>query len=109
MDPPKRCLAAHLHTCSNLDISLCAPPLCPWLQALFQGVSPVAAAFLHISVRRGHVVEDALNQLVLREAELKKPLRVTFISGGVAEPAQVGRQRGRALHAQAGYAQAGCQ
>lgn len=54
----------------------------------------MAAAFLHISVRRSHVVEDALNQLMLREAELKKPLRVTFISGGVAEPAQVGPQRG---------------
>jgi hypothetical protein len=75
------------------QLPLCPPGLLPLPQALFQGISPVAAAFLHISVRRSHVVEDALNQLMLREAELKKPLRVTFISGGVAEPAQVGPQR----------------
>ena len=33
------------------------------MQALFQGLSPAAVAFLHIQVRRSHVVEDALNQV----------------------------------------------
>ena len=51
------------------------------------------AAFLQIRVRRSHVVEDALNQLAHLEAQdLKKPLRVTFITGGVPEPAQVWRR-----------------
>ncbi|PSC76156.1 ubiquitin-ligase E3 [Micractinium conductrix] len=58
------------------------------MQALFQGVNPASVAFLHISVRRTHVVEDALNQLVHRAEDLKKPLKVTFYSGGVPEPAQ---------------------
>ncbi|KAL4425546.1 hypothetical protein ABPG75_009562 [Micractinium tetrahymenae] len=58
------------------------------MQGLFQGISPAAVAFLEIHVRRTHVVEDALNQLVHRAEDLKKPLRVTFFSGGVPEPAQ---------------------
>lgn len=66
------------------------PPFRPPAQALFQGVNAADVAFLRIRVRRTHVVEDGLNQLVYCRAEdLKKPLRVTFISGGVAEPAQV--------------------
>ncbi|KAI3438759.1 hypothetical protein D9Q98_001177 [Chlorella vulgaris] len=59
------------------------------MQALFQGVSPASLAFLHIHVRRGHEVEDALNQLgSLTPSEMKKALRVTFVSAGVPEPAQ---------------------
>lgn len=57
--------------------------------ALFQGLHPGGLAYLHIFVRRSHLLEDALNQIVQRSADLKKPLRVTFISGGVPEPAQV--------------------
>lgn len=38
--------------------------LCP--QALFQGLNPEAVAYLHIHVRRTHVVEDALNQVAKR-------------------------------------------
>lgn len=42
------------------------PPLLPahpLRQAMFQGVSPSSVAFLSIRVRRGHIVEDALNQV----------------------------------------------
>lgn len=60
------------------------------LQAFFQGAgNPAMAGYLAIQVRRAHVVEDALNQIMFRQADLKKPLRVTFISGGLPEPAQV--------------------
>ena len=41
--------------------------------------------FLDIRIRRDRVLEDALNQVVGRPHELKKPLRVTFISQGVDE------------------------
>lgn len=58
------------------------------MQALFQGQNPSEAGFLRIAVRRTHVVEDALNALVVHADDLKKPLRVTFVSGGVPEPAQ---------------------
>jgi hypothetical protein len=60
------------------------------VQAFFQGAgNPAMAGYLAIQVRRGHVVEDALSQIMVRQADLKKPLRVTFVSGGVPEPAQV--------------------
>jgi hypothetical protein len=77
--PPRRCSPA------------LAPPPPPWpAQAFFQGVPPAAVAFLHIRVRRERLVEDALNALAhLEPAELKKPLRVAFLTGGVPEPAQV--------------------
>ena len=42
------------------------------------GMHPGMAAFLDIQVRRGHEMEDALNQIVHRPTELKKPLRVAF-------------------------------
>lgn len=59
------------------------------MQAFFQGGNPQEAGFLKLNIRRTHVVEDALNGLVMSsEDDLKKPLRVTFFSGGVAEPAQ---------------------
>lgn len=38
-------------------------PCRPLPQALFQGLNPAAVAYLHIHVRRTHVVEDALNQV----------------------------------------------
>ena len=41
--------------------------------------------YLDVRIRRSHVLQDALNQLMQRPGELKKPLRVTFISGGVDE------------------------
>lgn len=114
-----------------VSVTQCAPPLRHDRRRLllFHHRSPSALAFLHLNVRRTHVVEDALNQvrcpaallgstalvwsgsmqasarllshaasiamlqLVYRAEDLKKPLRVTFISGGVPEPAQV-RARG---------------
>ena len=55
------------------------------LQALLQGVNPQLVQFLDIRIRRERVLEDALNQIVGRPHELKKPLRVTFVSQGVDE------------------------
>ena len=60
-------------------------PLLPGMQALFQGVHPVMLQYLHVRIRRTHVLQDALNQLMHRPDELKKPLKVTFISAGVDE------------------------
>ena len=61
------------------------------MQAFFQGIHPMMVSFLDIRVRREAVLEDALAQLVARHDDLKKPLRVTFISAGVDEEAQVNR------------------
>ena len=55
------------------------------MQALFQGVHPMMLQYLDVRIRRTHVLQDALNQLVYRPSELKKPLKVTFISAGVDE------------------------
>lgn len=41
--------------------------------------------YLDVRIRRTHVLQDALNQLMYRPDELKKPLKVTFISAGVDE------------------------
>lgn len=62
------------------------------MQAFFQGIHPMMVSFLDIRVRREAVLEDALAQLVARHDDLKKPLRVTFISAGVDEEAQVSRR-----------------
>lgn len=56
------------------------------LQAMAHGMHPAVAAFLDIQVRRGHELEDALNQIVHRPSELKKPLRVTFVGVAPASP-----------------------
>lgn len=58
------------------------------LKAMLQGVDPHLVQFLDIRIRRERVREDALNQIVGRPHELKKPLRVTFISEGVEEEGQ---------------------
>ena len=78
-----------------------------------QGVNPHMVQFLDLRIRRGHVLEDAIGQVLLlcqqmfswenspvvcaqvdvvallqvlsRRHELKKPLRVVFISNGVQE------------------------
>ena len=50
-----------------------------------QGVNPSLVQFLDISIRRSAVLEDALNQIVSRRHELRKPLRVAFVSEGVQE------------------------
>lgn len=60
------------------------------MQGSVMRYTPAQPPVHDVQVRRTHVVQDALNQLVYRGAEeLKKPLRATFISGGVPEPAQV--------------------
>lgn len=58
------------------------------VQALFQGIPPAMLQYLDVRIRRTHVLQDALNQLMHRPDELKKPLRVTFISAGVEEEGQ---------------------
>ena len=59
------------------------------MQAFFQGLNPAEAGFLRLAVRRTNVVEDALNGIVMHlDGDLKKPLKVTFVSAGVPEPAQ---------------------
>jgi hypothetical protein len=58
------------------------------MQAFITGQNPAEVGYLRLSIRRTHVVEDALTALVLHSQNLKKPLKVTFISGGVPEPAQ---------------------
>jgi hypothetical protein len=55
---------------------------------MLQGVDPHLVQFLDIRIRRERVLEDALNQVVGRPQELKKPLRVTFISESVEEEGQ---------------------
>ncbi len=59
------------------------------LQAMMQGIHPLMVSFLDIRVRREAVLTDAINQLMVRQNDLKKPLRVTFISAGIDEEAQV--------------------
>ena len=51
------------------------------LQAWLQGMNPQTVQFLVVRIRRGHVLEDALNQIATRADELKKPLRIIFSSG----------------------------
>ena len=41
--------------------------------------------YLDVRIRRTDVLQDAMNQLLHRPGDMKKPLRVTFISGGVDE------------------------
>lgn len=55
MPPPRRHGEAAMEQQQHLSAAA--------MQALFQGLSPAAVAFLHIQVRRSHVVKDALNQV----------------------------------------------
>jgi hypothetical protein len=54
-------------------------------QAMMQGLDPRHAQFLGIQVRRSNILGDALAQIAARRRELRKPLRVAFVSGGVPE------------------------
>lgn len=50
------------------------------------GIDPAQMGFLDIRVRRENLLADALQQIVMRpSSDLKKPLRVTFVSAGVPE------------------------
>jgi len=55
------------------------------ISAMMQGIHPSLMVFLDIQVRRPHILQDALSQLMSRPDDLKKPLRVTFTSNGVPE------------------------
>lgn len=52
-------------------------------QAWLQGMNPQTVQFLVVRIRRGHILEDALNQIAARADELKRPLRIIFSSGVV--------------------------
>ncbi|GIL61241.1 hypothetical protein Vafri_15644, partial [Volvox africanus] len=55
-------------------------------EALLQGLHPISAVFLDISVRRASILADTAQQLASRPPHhLKRPLRVSFVSQGVAE------------------------
>ena len=58
------------------------------LGALFSGINPAVVSFLDINIRRDHIREDAMNQLLLRDADLQKPLRVKFFSNDIEEEGQ---------------------
>eukprot|EP00803_Ostreobium_quekettii_P009976 evm.model.scf_2796.2 EVM.evm.TU.scf_2796.2 scf_2796:5567-19194(-) len=62
------------------------------IQALFQGVPPAYVTFLEVRIRRDHILYDSLSQIrsrrLDRKDDLKKPLKVTFISNGVEEEGQ---------------------
>jgi hypothetical protein len=55
---------------------------------MMQGFHPASGGLLEMRVRRGHVLADAMTYLTTRSGDLKKPLRVTFVSGGVEEEGQ---------------------
>lgn len=56
--------------------------------ALFQGIHPGMVTFLDINIRREHIREDAVHQLIRRDSDLQKPLRVKFFTNGVEEEGQ---------------------
>ena len=58
------------------------------LGALFSGINPAVVSFLDINIRRDHIREDAMIQLLLRGDDLQKPLRVKFFSNGIEEEGQ---------------------
>lgn len=55
------------------------------IEALIHGIHPGRVSFLDIRIRRDHLREDAVTQLMHRSEEFQKPLRVTFLSNGVEE------------------------
>ena len=55
------------------------------LSALAAGLPTDFPQWLFLRVRRSSVLEDTLEQVVRKSGDLKKPLRVTFVSGGVPE------------------------
>eukprot|EP00192_Tetraselmis_astigmatica_P000681 CAMPEP_0117695176 /NCGR_PEP_ID=MMETSP0804-20121206/27995_1 /TAXON_ID=1074897 /ORGANISM="Tetraselmis astigmatica, Strain CCMP880" /LENGTH=1085 /DNA_ID=CAMNT_0005509221 /DNA_START=121 /DNA_END=3379 /DNA_ORIENTATION=- len=54
-------------------------------QALLTGMNPGLFAWLHVRVRRENLLEDTLNEIIQHPQDLKKPLKVTFMSAGVVE------------------------
>jgi hypothetical protein len=50
-----------------------------------RGIHPALVQWLELRIRRGHEVEDALSQLAGQKDNLKKPMRVKFVSEGVDE------------------------
>lgn len=55
------------------------------IHALFEGLNPAMVVHLDINVRRSHILQDSINQIIGRTDDLRKPLKVTFFSDGVAE------------------------
>eukprot|EP00873_Tetraselmis_striata_P041803 jgi/Tetstr1/462067/TSEL_007137.t1 len=53
--------------------------------ALLAGMHPGNFQWMHITVNRENLLEDALNEIIRRPQDLKKPLKVTFMSAGCVE------------------------
>lgn len=65
-------------------------------QGMFMDRNLAGIGFLEITVRRSHIVEDAIIQLNARSGDLKKPLRVTFL--GQDNVREEGLDEGKKLH-----------
>ncbi len=50
-----------------------------------RGIDPSVVQWLDLRIRRGHELEDALSQISGQLDDLKKPMRVKFVSEGVEE------------------------
>jgi hypothetical protein len=50
-----------------------------------RGIDPSVVQWLDLRIRRGHELEDALSQISGQIDDLKKPMRVKFVSEGVEE------------------------
>ena len=75
-------MLAQLYTAVASQVCKCkAVQFSVLLQAWLQGMNPQTVQFLMVRIRRGNVLEDALNQIATRADELKKPLRIIFSSG----------------------------
>ncbi|XP_068730532.1 ubiquitin-protein ligase E3A-like [Montipora capricornis] len=49
---------------------------------LTDAVKSAMCPFLVLEVRRDHLIEDTLNQIHLKEFDLKKPLKIKYVGGG---------------------------
>lgn len=49
---------------------------------LEDAVKSAMCPFLVLEVRRDHLIEDTLNQIHLKEFDLKKPLKIKYVGGG---------------------------
>jgi hypothetical protein len=52
---------------------------------MMRGIDPSVVQWLDLRIRRGHELEDALSQISGQLDDLKKPMRVKFVSEGVEE------------------------
>nr|KAJ3421068.1 hypothetical protein HK105_004575 [Polyrhizophydium stewartii] len=65
----------------------------PSAAAMEQELKRVTNPFLVLDVRRNRLVDDVLDQILRKEADLKKPLKVRFVGGGEEGQDQGGVQK----------------